>query len=210
MDYLQYAKNLQIIPVHQRGNSSGFLTPKELYQGYKPFSEQVEVIHATVGVNTLPYFADRVNAQGQVIQKAGSVHDGRLVCAHQLIPKDAHTIYDMVPAGYGCGHAGTGRWKGHTVLNRQSRGYELENRQDGVDPFTEAQYIKLALSIAYNTAVARVPNTMIVSHFQCDPSRRSDPDSGPFSWYAFYSHLYQIRQDRRIFQQWGVPIWTGE
>lgn len=223
VDYRQYAGKLKIIPVHAKStaNTSGYLTNPGLYTGYTPFTETVQIIHATVGSNTLPYFADKVDAAWNITHQAGSITDGRLVCAHQLIPKDDYTIYDMVPAGYGCGHCNPGLIHGVGSLNYHARGYEVENLQNGLhgDPFAESQYIKLALTLAYHTAVAHVPNTMIGGHKDATlgalmmgyAASHTDPDSGPFDWCRLYGHLWEIRKPENWpGVQWGLPLWSGQ
>jgi hypothetical protein len=225
VDYRDYAEKLKIKPVWAKvpENDTGYLTPPSLYQNYRPFLEQVELIHATVGSNTLPYFADKVDAQWNVTQEAGSIRDKRFVCAHQLIPADSYTIYDMVPAGYGCGHCNPGSWRGVSALNFHARGYELENLQNGTfgQRFTESQYIKLAFSIAYNTAIAKVRNIYHTSHFGAsmegilsgalDPrNAHTDPERGPFDWTVFHGHLWEIRKpESGVFDLWQLPVWDG-
>lgn len=225
INYQDYAGKLKITPVWDRSaaNNSGYRTPPELYTPYTPFIETDQIIHATVGSNTLPYFAAKVDAGWNVITQAGSISDGRQVCAHQLIPKDDYTIYDMVPAGYGCGHCNPGILKGHGSLNYHARGYELENLQNGDtgDPFTEAQYIKLALSIAYHTAVSHVRNLHIGTHWDASMgailagqliagNAHRDPYAGPFDQGRFYGHLFLIRQPENWPAAWGIPLWDGQ
>lgn len=205
VDYVDYAQRLVVVPVWQRGNPSGYLTPAVLYKDYQPFIPTGGVIHATVGSNTLPYFASKVGGL-----EAGSVRDGRYVCAHQLIPKDDYTIYDMVPAGYGCAHAYPASW-GALVNNFNTRmfGFELENLQNGRDPFTEAQYIKLALSWAYKSALHQLSDLMLCSHHSAAPGHRTDPDSGAFYYSLFYGHLWEIRNTPALYALWNLPQWKG-
>lgn len=226
IDYRQYAANLKIKPVHQKSsaNDTGYLTPTQLYTPYVPFSHNRIVIHATVGSNTLPYFADKVDTAWNVTEKAGSVRDGRLVLAHQLLPKDDYTIFDMVPAGYGCGHCNPGILRGQNALNYNAYGIEVENLQNGDsgDPFTESQYIKLALTVAYKAAVSHIPNIHIGSHLDASfwaiyaglevpGDAHRDPDVGPFDWGRFWGHLWMIRQPGSgVFQLWGIPEYDGQ
>lgn len=222
IDYKEYAHNLKVKPVHQKSpqNDTGYLTPSALYTPYVPFHKDRIVIHGTVGANTLPYFASKVDKNWNVLQTAGSISDGRRVLAHQLIPKDDFTIYDLVPQGYGCGHCNPGILKGMSTLNYHAMGIELENLQNGEsgDPFTEAQYIKLALTIAYHAAVAHVSNQHIGSHAQAtlgaimagQSASHVDPDAGPFDWGKFWGHLWEIRKPTSgVFDLWGIPLYDG-
>jgi N-acetyl-anhydromuramyl-L-alanine amidase AmpD len=225
IDYRQYASKLVVKPVWDKSpaNDTGYLTPPQLYTPYQPFTATRQLIHATVGRNTLPYFAAKVDANWHVLEQAGSINDGRQVCAHQLIPKDDYTIYDMVPEGYGCGHCNPGILKGQSSLNYHARGYEVENLQngDGGDPFTEGQYIKLALTIAYHAAVDKTRNIHIGSHLDASfgaivanqllpGNAHRDPDAGPFDWSVFYGHLFMIRQpEAGVFDYWGMAPYDG-
>lgn len=225
VDYRQYAGNLKIVPVWAKvpQNDTGYLTPPQLYSPYQPFVPTRQLIHATVGTNTLPYFAAKVDAAWNVTRQAGSISDGRQVCAHQLIPKDDYTIYDMVPAGYGCGHCNPGILKGQSALNYHARGYELENLQngDGGDQFTEGQYIKLALTIAYHATVDKTRNTGIGTHWDASMgailngellpgNAHRDPYAGAFDAGRFWGHLWAIRQpESGVFDLWGIPLWDG-
>lgn len=235
-DYRDYASKLKVKPVWKKGpdNDTGYLTPPELYQSYVPFVPNRMINHGTVGENTLPYFADKVDANWSVIQKAGSVRDGRLVCAHQLIPKDDYTIYDMVPLGYGCGHCNPGVLKGQSTLNLHAFGFEWENLQngDGGDQFTESQYIKGALTIAYHAAIVvpHIKNINIGTHWDASmgsilalaatgnasgtldraKNAHRDPYAGPFDLMRLAGHLWEIRKpESGVFDLWEVALYDG-
>lgn len=225
INYRDYAGKLKVKPVWAKvpANDTGYLTPPELYTPYSPFVPTRQLIHATVGTNTLPYFAAQVDANWNELKQAGSIKDGRQVCAHQLLPKDDYTIYDMVPEGYGCGHCNPGVLHGQGSLNYHARGYELENLQngDGGDQFTEGQYIKLALTIAYHAAVDKTRNIGIGTHWDASMgailagallpgNAHRDPYAGPFDMMRFAGHLWSIRQpESGVFDYWGIPLWDG-
>lgn len=203
VDYKDYAAKLHIVNIFQ-ANPTGVVTNPVLYRPYSGFNPRGGIIHATVGRNSLAYLAN----------------NDRLVCAHQLLPKDDYTIYNMVPDGYGCAHAGIAEWGGERNFNMTHFGFELENLQDFHDPFTEAQYIKLALSWAYKSAAYKLldihllPHALIAQygtadelragHKAGDRGRRQDPYAGPFNNTRLFGHLYEIRQP----ENWPGEIWS--
>ena len=203
VNYPEYAGKLNIINVFQPGNPSGHMTPPVLWSPSVcppgTFTPKGGLIHGTVGSNTLPYFT------------GGSVADGRMVCAHYLLPKDDYTVYKLVPDGKPCAHAGPSRWRGVTNLNNAFYGFELENLQDQVDPFTAGQYIKLALNWAYLAARDHIPDIMLTTHHAvCLPAdRRYDPDAGNFSYSTFYGHLHEIRKPENWPTNWGLAQWSA-
>ena len=202
IDYKAYAQSLKVINVFQPGNPTGHVTPPVLWSdqvvpgGFTPTGG---LIHGTVGTDTLPYFT------------GGSVADGRMVCAHYLIPKDNFTVYKLIPDGKPCAHAGPSRWRGLNNLNNFFYGFELENLQNGQDLFTEAQYSKLALIWGYLSARDKLQDIMLTSHASValPPGRRSDPDASPFSYARFYALLYELRLPENWPPNWNLQRWTG-
>lgn len=232
VDYLDYAHHVVVKPVHEKvaANDTGYHTPEELYDIYAPFAPRRIIIHGTVGSNTLPYFANKVDSHWNILEEAGSVLDGRQVLAHQLISKDDYTIFDMVPEGYGCGHCNPGVLKGQGTLNFNAYGIELENLQNGDsgDPFTESQYIKAALTVAFKAASHGIKGMYIGTHWDASmgailaeastnnaagtlalaKNAHRDPYSGPFDSVRFYGHLFAVCQVPAVFAYWNVPIWV--
>jgi N-acetyl-anhydromuramyl-L-alanine amidase AmpD len=106
--------------------------------------------------------------------------DGRGVSIHALISK-AGLIYRMLPDEVGANHAGapTSSFKlnGRTYMggsvNRATMGIELENRQDGKDPYADAQLLSMGWEI--NRIRAKYGPLPILRHAALDPTRRRDP-----------------------------------
>lgn len=106
--------------------------------------------------------------------------DGRGVSIHALINK-AGLIYEMVPDNRGANHAGaltsSFTLNGHTytggAVNRATLGVELENLQDGRDPYTDPQLAALGWWIAQKRA--RYGALPPLRHADLDPTRRRDP-----------------------------------
>lgn len=105
---------------------------------------------------------------------------GRGVSIHSLIRKDG-IIYRMVPDARGANHAGAttssftlnGRTYTGGLVNRATLGFELENLQDGRDPYTEPQLLAMGRQIAEWRA--QWGNLPVLRHGDLDPTRRRDP-----------------------------------
>lgn len=135
------------------------------------------VAHGTVGTDSRKY-----------LQRGGALLDGsdRKVSIHVLIQKDG-TIYRMVADERTANHAGGvlkngvyssvltvggQTYRGHQV-NRHTLGFELENRQDGTDPYPDAQLLAMGWQIArWRSRFGPLP---LYRHAQLDPGRRRDP-----------------------------------
>jgi N-acetylmuramoyl-L-alanine amidase len=129
------------------------------------------VAHGTAGTDSRAY-----------LQRGGERPDGsdRGVSIHTLIEKDG-TIYRMVEDARGANHAGAasarmrvgGRTYAAGEINRVTLSFELENLQDGHDPYPPAQLASMAWQIAdWRRQYGPLP---IVRHADIDPTRRSDP-----------------------------------
>lgn len=106
--------------------------------------------------------------------------DGRGVSIHALIMKQG-LIYEMVPDARGANHAGAptssftlnGRTYQAGQVNKATLGVELENLQDGRDPYTDPQLAALGWWIAQKRDQhGPLP---ILRHADLDPTRRRDP-----------------------------------
>lgn len=135
------------------------------------------IAHGTVGTDSRSY-----------LQRGGSLPDGsdRKVSIHVLIAKDG-TIYRMVPDERVANHAGGQlvggqyssvltvggqTYRGHQI-NRRTLGFELENLQDGRDPYPDAQLLAMGWQIArWRSRYGFLP---LYRHAQIDPGRRRDP-----------------------------------
>jgi N-acetyl-anhydromuramyl-L-alanine amidase AmpD len=106
--------------------------------------------------------------------------DGRGVSIHALIVKSG-TIYRMVPDERGANHAGAAsssfrigtRIFSGGAVNRATLGIELENLQNGKDPYTDQQLLSMGWEI--NRMRAKYGPLPIKRHAELDPTRRRDP-----------------------------------
>ena len=154
--------------------------------------------------------------------------DGRGVSIHKLIAKSG-TIYAMVPDERGANHAGAPTsaftLHGHTyrggAVNRATLGIELENLQDGRDPYTDLQLSAMGWQIAeWRKLHGPLP---ILRHADLDPTRKRDPYQLSTQeierWAAMYmmpaTHVYRaitcapVFQDRRPDAPLALTIAAG-
>lgn len=128
-----------------------------------------------------PIVAIVIHGTGGIDSRSTLQHgDGRGVSIHRLINK-AGKIYDMVPDEHGANHAGAPSSSftlhGHTyrgnAVNKSTLGIELENLQDGRDPYTDPQLSAMGWQIAeWRKQHGPLP---ILRHADIDPTRKRDP-----------------------------------
>jgi N-acetyl-anhydromuramyl-L-alanine amidase AmpD len=128
------------------------------------------VVHATV-----------LETADEVIKHFGSPETS--VSAHYTIDRDG-TVISHVPEESRAWHAGESRMRdGRTNVNDFSIGIELVNRNDGNDPFPEAQLT--ALRNLLKAIHKRHPIQHIIPHYECafPAGRKSDPVGFSETWF---------------------------
>jgi hypothetical protein len=124
------------------------------------------IAHGTAGTDSRAY-----------LSRGGDLPDGsdRKVSIHALIQKPGDPIYRYVPDDIGANHAGYGTmpppWTGINP-NKCTLGFELENLQNGSDPYPDTQL--LAMGWLINQWRAKWGALPILRHADIDPARRSD------------------------------------
>ncbi len=120
------------------------------------------------------------------------------VSAHLHIRRNG-TVVRLVSDQRRAWHAGTSRWRGRMDVHDFSLGWELANRNDGREPYTEAQYRVLA-TVAVHYIRQGIPLDAFVSHAEIalPPGRKSDPAG--FLWAHFYAGV------RRVLAHTAVPL----
>lgn len=120
------------------------------------------VLHATAGREA----GDLAVLRGQT---------SREVSVHLYITKKG-IIHHLVSFNRPAWHAGASAWNGHVGLNDESIGIELENLNDGKDPYPEAQLDALDNALAWIDAL-RGDELAIVTHaaVATPKGRKSDP-----------------------------------
>lgn len=83
-------------------------------------------------------------------------------------------------------HAGMSQWRGLAVqgsLNPVSVGVELVNRNDGRDPYPEAQLRSAILLTALLCHGFDIPVAHVCGHYECSPGRKTDPAGLDMDWF---------------------------
>ena len=98
------------------------------------------------------------------------------VSAHFVVSKDGQVI-QMVPIERRAWHAGVSQLAGVSNVNDYSIGIEMVNRNDGLDPYPEAQYQAVAEIIRLLRTRLVIPDNRIISHAEIalPAGRKSDP-----------------------------------
>jgi N-acetyl-anhydromuramyl-L-alanine amidase AmpD len=145
-----------------------------------PTIVQLPADHSTDRLGKLPV-AIVIHGTGGTDSRGTLQHgDGRGVSIHALITK-AGLIYRMLPDEVGANHAGAPtssfRLNGITyvggTVNRATMGIELENLQNGRDPYTDAQLLSMGWEI--NRIRAKYGALPVLRHATIDPTRKRDP-----------------------------------
>lgn len=114
--------------------------------------------------------------------------------AHYVIAKDGR-VSRLVEERDIAWHAGGGIWDGRRSVNQRSVGIELENRDDGVDPFTEIQLNRAMGLCARICDKHGVDVDDVVGHADVDPGRKDDPLG--FPWGRFRKALTEHLRKRQ-------------
>lgn len=106
----------------------------------------------------------------------------RKISAHFVIGKQGEVI-QMVPVELRAWHAGISQLDGMEHVNDYSVGIEMVNRNDGKDPYTEAQMLAVAGIIRFVRSRYAIPDARLVSHAEIAlPSgRKNDPTGFDFA-----------------------------
>ncbi len=135
------------------------------------------VMHATGGVKT-----------GDLWTLSG--RDRRhLVSCHYYITKLGE-IYQLVQDKDVAWHAGVSFWQGEHDCNRFSIGVELENLNNGKDPYPQPQLDAAIWLVRNKVQQYKVPRSRLVKHAQIaqPPGRKTDPRG--FPWESFVAQVY--------------------
>jgi N-acetyl-anhydromuramyl-L-alanine amidase AmpD len=113
------------------------------------------------------------------------------VSSSYLISKLGH-IACLVPDDKAAWHAGKSFWKGliSAEIQHQSIGIELENANDGRDPWPAAQLDATAWLMQSLIATYHIPREMVVRHLDIAIPKGRKTDPAGFPWAAFVDRLY--------------------
>lgn len=90
-------------------------------------------------------------------------------------------IVRLVPDSRRAWHAGSSRWKNLASMNDFSLGWEIANRNDCREPYTDAQYQALARAAAHYVRQG-LPREAFVSHASVARPRGRKSDPCGFDW----------------------------
>jgi len=113
------------------------------------------------------------------------------VSSHYLIDKGGR-IFQLVADEQAAWHAGRARWRGETAINELSLGIELENANDGRDPYPKVQVdalVELARDKVHDYHIA--PD-MVARHLDIAVPQGRKTDPAGFGWERFTSELFDI------------------
>ena len=104
------------------------------------------------------------------------------VSSHYFISKNGK-ITLLVPELYIAWHAGTSKWKGQSLLNKNSIGIEITNpgHSFGYKNFTYKQINSTVILIRYLVNKYRIRKKNILGHSDIAPDRKKDPGE-KFPW----------------------------
>lgn len=121
------------------------------------------VIHATV-----------LDSVGETVQTF--LNPAKRVSAHFVVGREGQVV-QMVPVEKRAWHAGVSELEGAPHVNDYSVGIEIVNRNDGKDPFTDAQYEAVAGIVRFLRSRYALPDSRLVSHaaIALPAGRKSDP-----------------------------------
>ena len=108
--------------------------------------------------------------------------------AHYLLSKKGQLI-QLVGENDIAWHAGSGTWEGKGNINARSIGIELENKNDGKDPYPAAQLeVLMWLSVRIARRHGALSPKRYLGHVDVDPTRKSDPGK-LFPWEQYRASL---------------------
>ena len=111
--------------------------------------------------------------------------------AHLHLRRDG-TVVRLVPDGRRAWHAGVSRWRGREDVNGFSLGWEVANRNDGREPYTDAQYAALARLAVHYLAQGLSPDAFVSHAKVALPSGRKTDPAG-FDWTRFRRDVRSVR-----------------
>jgi hypothetical protein len=125
-----------------------------------------------------------------------------LVSTHYYVTKLGE-IYQLVQDKDIAWHAGVTYWQGESDCNRFSLGVEMENLNNGKDPYPQAQVDAVVSLVRNKVQQYKIPRSRLVRHAEIalPPGRKSDPRG--FAWERFIGQVYEENHmETRII---GVP-----
>lgn len=120
-------------------------------------------------------------------------HPDDRVSTHYLIRKDGH-IAQLVADDQAAWHAGRSAWRGRNsqTIQECSLGVELENANDGHDPYPAVQLSAARLLCREKIAAYHIIRADVVRHLDIATPKGRKTDPAGFPWPAFADSLYIV------------------
>ena len=111
------------------------------------------------------------------------------VSAHYVVDK-AGKVFQLVDDQYAAWHAGRAEWRGETAVNEVSLGIEIENANDGRDPYPSEQIEALQRLVQEKASAFQIVPGMVIRHVDValPRGRKTDPAGFPFA--AFVARVF--------------------
>jgi N-acetylmuramoyl-L-alanine amidase len=111
------------------------------------------------------------------------------VSAHYLIDKSGR-VFQLVADERAAWHAGRASWRGQTAINELSIGIELENANNGRDPYPQEQMEALVELTREKVQRYRIAPENVVRHVDVAVPRGRKSDPAGFDWRGFRERLF--------------------
>jgi hypothetical protein len=142
--------------------------------------------------------------------------DSSEVSTHYIISQTGK-IFSLVDDSDVAYHAGVSIWNGVKDVNGVSLGIELENRNDGKDPYTAAQIDALNYLVEWKIRQYKIDLVNVVRHLDVailpngKLGRKTDPKG--FDWVGWKRAIEQsIKTPSDVWEHWGTqfPLYMDE
>jgi hypothetical protein len=111
------------------------------------------------------------------------------VSTHYIVSKRG-LIFQLVPDDWAAWHAGRALWHGETAINEISLGIELENANDGRDPYPPVQLDSAVRLCREKCTAYQIAPDMVVRHLEVAIPKGRKTDPAGFPWAEFTARLF--------------------
>jgi hypothetical protein len=188
-------------------DSTTYRSPKSNYHDGRSKAIAMIVVHATAS-ETLE------SAAGWLCNPASEVS------THYIISQLGR-IYQLVDDNDTAYHAGKSVWHGLETtfkdgtksVNDCSLGIELENRNDGKDPYPAVQIAALTYLVKWKMSQYKIKFENVVRHLDVATPKGRKTDPMGFDWISWQKSLIgNIDASRDVWDQWGTqfPLYHDE
>ncbi|MEN9934992.1 MAG: hypothetical protein RLZZ387_1571 [Chloroflexota bacterium] len=149
--------------------------------------------HSSRGDRTISMIVIHATAGSVRSALAWLTNPAARVSAHFVIDKSGR-IFQLVSDDRAAWHAGRAAWRGETAINELSLGIELENANNGRDPYPEEQLNALIELVQEKIERYSIPPDNVVRHLDVAVPRGRKSDPAGFDWAGFRTRLFTQEQ----------------